>query len=156
LEALGVDHIDLTVSDLDRSTAFYEKVLGALGFRPVPNDHGVVFGSRFMTIGLYLAAPEERSIAFHRYRVGLHHLAFKARQRADVDVLHSFLVREGVSILEGGPADYPKYAPGYYALFFADPDGMKIEFVHYPYGYWRGVQSEGHDERPRFALAKNA
>jgi catechol 2,3-dioxygenase-like lactoylglutathione lyase family enzyme len=106
-----------------------------------------------MTIGLYLAAPEERRIAFHRYRVGLHHLAFKARQRADVDVFHSFLVREGVSILEGGPADYPQYAPGYYALFFADPDGMKIEFVHCPSGYWRRVQSEGHDERPRFALA---
>ena len=109
-----------------------------------------------MTVGLDLAAPEERSIAFHRYRVGLHQLAFKARRRPDVDVFHSFLVREGVSILEGGPAVYAQYAPGYYALFFADPDGMRIEFVHCPAGYWRRVHSKGHDERPRFAHAQEA
>jgi catechol 2,3-dioxygenase-like lactoylglutathione lyase family enzyme len=156
VEILGVDHVDLTVNDLDRSTAFYEKVLGALGFRRILNDHGVVFGNRFMTIGLYLAAPEERGIAFHRYRVGLHHLALKAMRRSDVDAYHAFLVREGVSILEGGPADYPQYAPAYYALFFADPDGMKIEFVHCPYGYWRRVQADGHDERSRFPLARDA
>ena len=155
MEILGVDHIDLTVNDLDRSTEFYEKVLGTLGFRRIPNEYNVVFGIRFMTVGLYLSTPAERGIAFHRYRVGLHHLAFKARQRADVDALHAFLVREGISILDL-PADYPQYAPTYYALFFADPDGMKLEFVHCPYGYWRKVQADGHDERPRFALQGDA
>ncbi len=39
----------------------------------------------------------------------------------------------------------------YYALFFADPDGLKLERVHFPWGYWRRVQSDGSDERPRWA-----
>ena len=49
------------------------------------------------------------------------------------------------------PAEYPEYGPAYYAVFFTDPDAMKLELVHFPWGYWRRVQSEGHDERPRYA-----
>jgi len=37
----------------------------------------------------------------------------------------------GIAILDA-PAEYPEYAPGYYAVFFADPDGLKLEFVHTP------------------------
>jgi catechol 2,3-dioxygenase-like lactoylglutathione lyase family enzyme len=85
---------------------------------------------------------------FDRYRVGLHHLAFKAKDRADVDELYRLLVREHVTILDP-PAEYPEYGAQYYAVFFADPDGMKLEVVHFPWGYWRRVQTEGQDPRPR-------
>jgi glyoxylase I family protein len=150
LEVLGTDHVDLTVRDLARSIRFYEKVLGELGFRRIPHESYVDWANAHVSIGIYEAAPEERDAVFSRRRVGLHHLALRAKSRADVDRLHEFLVREGVTILDP-PAEYPEYGPQYYAVFFADPDGMKLELVHFPWGYWRRVVTEGRDERPRYA-----
>ena len=48
-----------------------------------------------------------------------------------VDRLHELLLAMGARILDA-PADYPQYGAGYYAVFFADPDGLKLEFVHWP------------------------
>jgi glyoxylase I family protein len=145
IDVLGVDHIDLTVRDLAPSIAFYEKVLGALGFRRISYESP----EHDVSIGVYEAAAEEKSVAHTRRRVGFHHLALRARTRADVDRFHEFLVREGITILDA-PAEYPQYGPQYYAVFFADPDGMKLELVHFPWGYWRNVMREGRDERPRW------
>jgi catechol 2,3-dioxygenase-like lactoylglutathione lyase family enzyme len=150
MEVLGVDHIDLTVSDLDRSVRFYEAVLGALGFTRVAHASYVAWANGKMAIGLRPAAPDERDTPFTRYRAGLHHLALRVKERADVDAFHLLLAREGIRILDP-PAEYPEYGPGYYAVFFADPDGLKHEVVHFPWGYWRRVQTDGHDERPRHA-----
>ena len=83
-------------------------------------------GSAF-SIGLHQARSNR---AHDRYSVGLHHLALHADSRADVDALHALLVSEGITVLDA-PAEYD-YTPGYYALFFADPDGMKLELVHEP------------------------
>jgi catechol 2,3-dioxygenase-like lactoylglutathione lyase family enzyme len=108
-----------------------------------------------MNIALRAAAAEHRGVAFDRTRVGFHHLALKARNRADVDRCHAFLLREGLTVLDA-PAEYPQYGPAYYAVFFADPDGMKLELVHSPWGYWRRVQEDGHDERARDADPRRA
>jgi glyoxylase I family protein len=148
IQVLAVDHLDLTVNDMKRSTAFYDEVLCALGMRRVAHESYVAWGNGHMNIALRAAAPAQRGAAFDRTRVGFHHLALKARSRADVDRFHAFLVRAGVTVLDP-PAEYPQYGPGYYAVFFADPDGMKLELVHFPWGYWRRVQEDGHDERPR-------
>ncbi len=152
MEVLGVDHLDLTVKDLAVSVAFYEKVLGALGFRRIAyesDEHDINWANAQLSIGLYEAAPEERNVAHTRRRPGFHHLALRARTRADVDEFHAFLVREGLAVLDP-PAEYPKYGTDYYAIFFVDPDGMKLELVHFPWGYWRKVMTEGKDERPRY------
>ncbi len=85
---------------------------------------------------------------------GLHHLAFKAKSRAAIDEFHRFLLRENLPILDA-PAEYPQYGPNYYAVFFADPDGMKLELVHFPWGYWRTVQRDGSDDRPRYERKKS-
>jgi catechol 2,3-dioxygenase-like lactoylglutathione lyase family enzyme len=66
----------------------------------------------------------------HRYAVGIHHLCFAAPSRTVVDERARWLDAQAVPI-ESGPADYP-YSPGYYAVFFYDPDGMKLEIVHRP------------------------
>jgi glyoxylase I family protein len=87
-----------------------------------------------------------------RRRPGFHHLALRARSRDDVDRLHAFLVREGITVLDP-PAAYPKYGPGYYAVFFADPDGMKLELVCFPWGYWKKTMTDGADTRPRHAAS---
>lgn len=150
VECLGIDHIDLTVNDLERSIVFYEKVFAFLGFRRLASAGYVAWGNAQTNIALRAAAPAHRGAAFDRTRVGLHHLALKVRTRAAVDLVHAFLVRERVAVLDP-PAEYPQYGESYYAVFFADPDGMKLEVVHFPWGYWRRVQTEGRDDRPRFS-----
>ena len=125
----AVHHIDLTVRDLERSTQFYDSVLPLLGFRRNPNvPEGPIWAGAQLEIGLQAA----RSPAPHdRFVPGLHHLAFTAPSRAAVDAVHEELLALRVRVLDP-PAEYPQYAPGYYAVFFADPDGIKLEFVFTP------------------------
>ncbi len=148
-EVLGLEHIDLSVSSLSRSVPFYDLVLGALGFSRVGHESYVAWSNGIITVGLREAAAELGQDAFDRYRPGLHHLAFKAKDRESIDRFHEFLESHELPVLDP-PAWYPEYGDPYYAIFFADPDGMKLELVHFPWGYWRRVQSEGSDSRPRY------
>jgi glyoxylase I family protein len=152
IEVLGVEHIDVTVNDIARSAIFYDKVMPALGFRRLVEDDGddIRWGNAHITFAIRQAPATQRGASFDRYRVGLHHLAFKAKSREAIDEFYRFLMRENLPILDA-PAEYPQYGPNYYAVFFADPDGMKLELVHFPWGYWRTVQRDGSDERPRYA-----
>ena len=81
---------------------------------------------------LWEAARAARSGKFAVYDVGLHHIAFAAPSRDAVDELHRKLKDAGATILEQ-PAEYP-YVPGFYAVYFADPDGMKLEYAFTPRG----------------------
>jgi glyoxylase I family protein len=132
MEPFGaIHHIDLTVSELGEATRFYDRVLPLLGFRRVPDcAEGPLWAGDRLELGLQ-AARSDGSRPHDRYSPGLHHLAFTAPSREAVDALHRDLLRMGIAILDA-PADYPEYAPGYYAVFFADPDGLKLEFVHTP------------------------
>lgn len=127
-----MNHLDLTVRDLGRSKPFYELVLGFLGYRRVKDTAEVVVWDLTLTDGMCGIAirPEQRRREHDRYTVGLHHFAWNADSRADVDQLHDRLVAAGVKILDA-PAEYPQYGAGYYAVFFADPDGLKLEYVHF-------------------------
>lgn len=128
-----VHHIDLTVSDLDRSAPFYDAVLGFLGYRRGQRgeswiDWDMAAPHCAPSVAIRTARNDRRH---DRYSCGLHHLAWVADSRADVDRLHELLVGIGATILDP-PADYPQYRAGYHAVFFADPDGLKLEFVHTP------------------------
>ncbi|HEV2599720.1 VOC family protein [Sphingopyxis sp.] len=127
-----VHHIDLTVTDKERSRLFYDAVLGFLGYRRSADyKHGSDWdreGEPFHSIGIIEARGEGAARAHDRYSPGLHHLAWTAESRADVDALHDLLRSIGATVLDA-PADYPRYGPTYYAVFFADPDGLKLEFV---------------------------
>ena len=147
-EVLGLDHVDLTVRSVVVSLPFYERVFGALGFSRVDHETYVAWSNGRMNVAIREAHREAGAGPHNRYQPGLHHLALKAKRRSDVDDFHAWLVAEGVEVLDP-PDEYPQYGPDYYAVFFADPDGMKFELVHFPWGYWRRVQSEGHDPRPR-------
>lgn len=130
-------HVDLTVTDMTRSVPFYERVLGKLGYRRLPGagagapcwgladaDGGI------FSIALQPAKPGSSARPHDRYAPGLHHLAFHADGRDDVDDFYRFLQEARANILDA-PAEYD-YTPGYYAVFFADPDGLKLEVVHEP------------------------
>ena len=125
-------HLDLTVSDLARSKLFYDLVLGFLGYRCVKDTARIAVWDLILPDGVCGIAirPAERQREHDRYTVGLHHFAWNADSRQDVDRLHEWLAAAGVNILDV-PAEYPQYGAGYYAVFFADPDGLKLEYVHY-------------------------
>jgi len=126
-----VHHLDLNVSDPERSAEFYDRVLGSLGYRRenLPPDPGfdwiapAEFG-RF-SIGLVRA---RKTGPYDRYGPGIQHLALRAESREEVDELYHMLMSMKVTILDA-PREYPEYEPGYYAVFFLDPDGIKLELV---------------------------
>jgi catechol 2,3-dioxygenase-like lactoylglutathione lyase family enzyme len=127
----GVHHVDLVVSSIERSLPFYRELLGPLGFHRI----GEVEGERGETIwyfggpGSSIGVRQAQNLGgIDRYRVGLHHVAVAAPSRAVVNERHEWLVRAGAEI-ETPPREY-SYLPGYYAVFFYDPDGIKLEIVH--------------------------
>jgi glyoxylase I family protein len=135
MRSTGFHHVDIVVSSIERSLPFYRDLLGPLGW------HGIseVQGEQGETIwylfgpGSSLGVREARSRRdkpFDRYEVGLHHIAFEAVSRAAVNEAAEWLRTQGAEI-ESGPEEY-WYQPGYYAVFFYDPDGLKLEIVHVP------------------------
>jgi glyoxylase I family protein len=83
----------------------------------------------FASIGVMKAEGSGRDRAHDRYSPGIHHLAWQADSREDVVRLHELLLEIGATVLDA-PAEYPAYGDGYYAVFFTDPDGIKLEFVY--------------------------
>jgi catechol 2,3-dioxygenase-like lactoylglutathione lyase family enzyme len=133
----AVHHIDLTVKDPQASRAFYEAVLGHMGYA-LSDDYPYGFDMDlrrpdgfFASIGIIKAKGDHADRIHDRFSPGLHHIAWAAESRADVDALYEKLLQIGAAILDA-PADYPQYGPTYYAVFFADPDGLKLEYVHKP------------------------
>jgi glyoxylase I family protein len=134
----GIHHVDLVVSDLERSLAFYRDLLGPLGYvreGPIRGERGervVYLGhiSVHTAVGLRESQSDAHGPPYDRYAVGAHHIAFGAPSRDVVEERTAWLRQRGAEI-ESEPAEYD-YVPGYYAVFFHDPDGIKLEIVHVP------------------------
>ena len=131
----GVDHLDLVVSDLERSLAFYRGLLEPLGFTRASEIEGergerVVYlgGTGGPSVSLRERQSDAHATPYDRYAVGIHHLAFAAASREQVDERAAWVRRQEAEI-ESEPQEYD-YTPDYYAVFFYDPDGLKLEIVH--------------------------
>ena len=122
----------MNVKDLARSREFYAWLMPQLGYGS-RWDYGE--GSGWLSpAGSFWIKPADPRFAadgFHKDRVGLCEIAFAAASREQVDALGHALLGRGVPVLDP-PREYPEYVPGYYAVFFADPDGLKLELVHIP------------------------
>lgn len=143
-----LSHIDISVGYPQRSIAFYHAFLCALGYRrwnlalpewsganPTRATWGVKYsdGSRF-DIEVRPSMAASRNRRYDRYEPGPHHMAFHADSDARVDRVHEAVVAVGGEVLDapqqyGGQAGYGAY---YYAAFFADPDGVKLEVCYVP------------------------
>jgi glyoxylase I family protein len=118
---------------MERSLPFYRALLALLG----PVDEGAIRGERDEVV-VYLNLPggalglreAQAAAEVDRYATGLHHIAFDAPSRDAVDAIAAWL-REESAELDGEPGERG-YTPGYYAVFFFDPDGLKLEVVHQP------------------------
>ena len=128
---VGIDHLALRVRDFARSKAFYGALLGFLGFELEWEFDHVAGWNNGVTM-LWIAQADARGRR-HRPRigdVGYHHYAFELDGPEAVDELGDFLEREGVRIVDP-PADYPSYGEGYRAVYFLDPDGLKLEAMYF-------------------------
>ncbi|TAJ41179.1 MAG: VOC family protein [Reyranella sp.] len=122
---VGIDHISIRVSDYEKSKVFYAKLFAFLGFE-LSDDYGTTIGWTNGRTRYWIAPAEGRKT--HRIGdVGFHHYAFELRRRKDVDALQAFLEKERVRIVD--PA--AEYYDDYYAVFFLDPDGLKLEGMKY-------------------------
>ena len=128
VRVLGVDHISIRVSDFRRSKRFYAGLLKFLGFvveGAYDDAAGWHNGKTVFWIGQ--ADAEGLKRPFRLGNIGLHHYAFELGKRADIDALHGFLKKAGVRIVDP-PGEY---YPDYYAVYFLDPDGIKLEGMFY-------------------------
>lgn len=148
----SISHIDISVGEPARSIRFYGALLEALGFRRMTPDMAGFSGDapsrawwsldypdggRF-GIEVRPAHPGKNARRYDRYEPGPHHIAFHARDRQHVDAVHEAVAAvcaaTGGEVLDA-PVDYSGqagYSDGYYAAFFADPDGVKLEVVYLP------------------------
>jgi glyoxylase I family protein len=150
-EVIGVDHIYITVRDMARSEAFYDKVLEqALGFRKnrfeIGGDPHVQYYCRHFG---YVIRPARAQAAHDPYSPGLHHLCLRVESIADVESVARQLQAAGI---EATPAAlHPGYAPDYWATFFTDPDGMRLEVTN----FWQ-MRRDRHDRWEELGRAAGA
>jgi catechol 2,3-dioxygenase-like lactoylglutathione lyase family enzyme len=142
--ALMIHHVDLAVSDVDRTIDFYKAVLGPLGLgshvRPVTDGEGDVNvyptyrGTEDVTYlrwGDQFVAFRQADGGEHRYYdVGIEHIAFYVDRREDVDEAYQRCLDIGARI--HFPPEEDRDMPGYYEMFVFDPDGMRVEVAYSP------------------------
>lgn len=131
----ALHHLDLNVRDLTRSEAFYRDLLGRFGLTEVERgQHWISFGTDACYITLVQTREPFLYHGFHRKRIGVNHLAFPAPTQEAVDELHAWLVEHGTTILYGGPMEMGTEDAPNYAVYFEDPDRLKLEYVYRPHG----------------------
>lgn len=131
VEVIGIDHIYVTVNDLEGSEGFYDRVMGVLGFRKrrgtIGGDTHAHYYNRHY--GYSLRPAREGASDHDPYAPGLHHFCFRVVDETAVDRATEELVEAGIDATE--PRYYPEYAPDYYATFFTDPDGIRLEVTNF-------------------------
>ena len=133
-----IDHIQITVNDMNIAVPFYDKFLPLLGFDIQTKVSAVIEEHDFYVVeythpllAFAITSPRKAFIddTINRRKPGaLHHLAFKVESRDEVDRLYCELKEIGATIVNK-PKLYPEYGPDYYALFFKDLEGIKYEIV---------------------------
>lgn len=136
---MKVDHLQVTVKDIDLVEDFYDGLMEALGFDLSKKikvyleelDMNVIeYLDSSYDFGICSALSEYENETVHRRKPGaVHHIAFRAVSRSEVDRIYQTVLALGAEILDE-PQIFPQHGPNYYALFFNDPDGIKYEIVN--------------------------
>ena len=138
-EVIGIDHIYVTVSNLERSETFYDAVMKVLGFRKNPfqlngEKHIQYFNRHFG----FVLRPARSALAHNPYAPGLHHFCLRVESEKEVNEAASKLKEQNISVSE--PKQYPEYASDYFSVSLSDPDGLRLEITNY-----RQERRERHD-----------
>jgi catechol 2,3-dioxygenase-like lactoylglutathione lyase family enzyme len=130
MENVMLHHIEIYVSDLERSAQFWTPFMEKLGYESERWSGGInyIAGESEPYLCLLPAAAEHLDAGYHRKRVGLNHVAFRGRSRKHVDELAAWVKQAGYTMLYEDR--YPHAtAPDYYAMYCEDPDRIKVEVV---------------------------
>jgi len=128
----SLQHVEINVTNLERSKGFYDDLLTWIGYSSVMDEKDIAgWSNGDIEIFLVNCEADHRRSGFHRKHVGLNHIAFTAGSREEVDrFFKDFLSTRSITVLYGGPKAYPEYRPTYYSVYFEDPDRIKLEFMH--------------------------
>jgi len=133
----ALHHLDLNVRDLEASEAFYRDLLTRFGLDELDRgEYWISFGTDTSYITLVQTRQPFLYHGFHRKRIGVNHLAFPAPSRDAVVELHAWLLQRGATILYGGPMEMGSDEAPNFAVYFEDPDRLKLEYVYRPHGHW--------------------
>lgn len=129
-EVIGIDHIYITVSNLERSEKFYDVVMKVLGFRKnqfqLDGEKHIQYYNRHFG---YVLRPARSVDPHNPYAPGLHHFCLRVESEEGVKEAARKLKEQNISVSE--PKLFPEYAPDYFAVFFSDPDGVWLEITNY-------------------------
>ena len=123
-------HATFNVTD----PGFHKALLAYLHWKIVaeyPDGFGATDGTA--SLWFFTVSQAHNTRPFHRKAIGINHLAFRVSSKHAVDEFYTeYLLANHIPVLYGGPAEHPEYEPGYYAVYFEDPDRMKLEVVYKP------------------------
>lgn len=124
-----MDHIEIYVSDLKNSRLFYSWLLETLGFKIFQDWHeGFSYKKQDFYIVFVQTVEKYIEYGYHRQRIGLNHLAFKCDSKETFEKIHQVIIERDYNMLYS--EKYPfAGGPNHYALYFEDPDRIKIEIV---------------------------
>ena len=126
-----LDHLGITVDELERGRAQFHPVLTALGYQSGGEDDHSISRHNGDETEIILYMWDEDSGPHRHGRVGWQHIAFSVPSRDEVDRLHAVALDAGWTAVRE-PKEYPRYSERYYASFVEDADGIRIEFMHNP------------------------
>ncbi|MDE1461503.1 VOC family protein [Spartinivicinus poritis] len=135
----GICHVEFSVVNYEESIKFYDRMFGWLGYNSFWTMNlgycSTYYVARYPFPHSYIGIqPAEKGTILNsqEHSTGIHHIALWAKNKKEVNYFHkNFLLKENVTVTDT-PAEYPIYAPGYYAVFFTDPTGIRWELAHLP------------------------
>lgn len=129
-EVIGIDHIYITVSNLEKSEVFYDVLMKVLGFKKnqfqLEGETHVQYYNRHFG---YVLRPARSNQPHNTYSPGLHHFCLRVEGEKEVKEVANLLKAQNIPVTE--PKHYPEYAPDYFAVYFSDPDGVRLEITNY-------------------------
>jgi catechol 2,3-dioxygenase-like lactoylglutathione lyase family enzyme len=139
VRVVGVDHVVIRVSDYERSRQFYDRLFTFLEFEVIGHFSDMT-GWRNGRTAFWIAAADSSmpKRPAQEGGPGLHHYALELGSRSDVDQLEAFLKENEIDIID--PAG--EYYEDYYAVYFSDPNGIKLECMTFGPRYPHGARSK--------------
>jgi catechol 2,3-dioxygenase-like lactoylglutathione lyase family enzyme len=120
-----IDHFGLGVPNVEAAKTYYDKLMPMLGFQSCFGNGYCPTDWQGAQLFLYPVSDDD---AYSRDRIGLQHIAFLVSTRAEVDAIHEWVRSRGEEVLHP-PRVFPQFGEHYYATYFLDPHGFKLEVV---------------------------
>lgn len=133
-----LEHVILNVSDPSKSFPFYKDLFGYFRYKTIVDDVDHVAFRKNGTPDFWFVATDSKYVSngFHRKNTGINHFAFHVSSQQEIDEFaDKFLKSRNIPPLYSSPKLFPEYTPDYYAVFFEDPDRLKIEVASFTSQY---------------------